>query len=678
MYEENDSKSNRFFPKEKVKKEKKKKEKKILKDEVVDETIEVTSEKVLEEVVEPVIYESENQKSNSFFSDFLKKFKKSEDNSSKKQILKIKADWVSIAVKLIFFLLVAFLVIFVVTKLRNQGNTFEENIEKMKEVSYTYYKVRNHRPVTLDEEVVMSLEDMIKASLLPELKDTNNNVCSKEYSYVSLVNRGNDDYDLNIYLSCGGESKSAFYKVNYPSKNNENNTNINDDKEVTKVTLYELKRDVKNDFTYSCPSGYTLSGRYCVKGGETISVSATPKYRVTPEINRPAVQKNYGYEYEYVDPIIIKNEDNLKCPSGYQLKNGKCEMDGVVKYKTQTTYNCLNGGTPSGNRCLFTINATYVDEEFYCKNGEVRDGRCYLKEKYNVRCIYGSYDSSKNACYTTYSSYNKLSDWLFDGIVTFSASKNVEETDTIRYEKVEELSNGKVRYKRYVRINKKTCNNGDILDGRTCKHYDSSYEERYCRNSKYSLTNDKSECYLYENMSNRKIKGTYTCPTGYSKRGSGSNTSCYKYEAAQESTSKQAYCSVNYSLTSDGKCKRVLNPTIVNDEVYTCPDGYSKRGTGSKTQCYKKVKKESYMYCSNSEATLIGDRCVIPEKTELVGYNCPLGYKKFNNTCVKNTAKESILATKNNVDSTYTETIWSKTKELKGWTWTGNTKEEEI
>lgn len=697
MYEDSAPKSNRFFHKEKKeKKSKKQKGQEIAVEEVTEEAARISVEPEVEEV-------SEEKKGDSFFSKFKKKFQKSDEESSKKQFLKIKADWVSIGVKMIFFLLAAFLVIFVVTKLRNKGNSFDENIEKMREVAYTYYKVSSHRPVTPDEEVVMTLEDMIKGSLLPELKDTKNNVCSKEYSYVSLVNRENDNYELNVYLSCGGESKSAFYEITYPSthssnnsstgsvnnssggstnnssnssSNNSTNSNGNVNKPVTKVTLYEMKRNVKNERTYSCPTGYLLDGRYCVKEGETVVEDATVKYRVIPEVNQPANEKKYGSEYEYVDATLVKSEENLKCPTGYQLRNGKCEMEGTVKYKNQTSYTCPNGGILSGNKCLFTTNATYMDEELYCKNGEVRDGRCYLKESASVRCIYGDYDSSKNACYTTYSSYTKLSDWLFDGIVVFSASKKIVETDQLRYEKLETLSNGKVRYKRYVKINQKTCDNGDVLSGRLCKHYDSSYEERYCKNSKYSLTADKSECFLYEAMVSRKIKATYTCPSGYLKRGSGSSTSCYKYEAAQVSSLKDAYCSMNYDLTSDGRCVRVLNPTITSEEVYTCPSGYTKQGTGSKTKCFKKVEKESYLYCSKSEATLVGNRCIIPEKTEFLGYNCPVGFKKNGNLCIKHTANDTILATVTEVPSTSTEIIWSKTKSLNGWTWTGNTKEE--
>ena len=68
-----------------------------------------------------------------------------EETKETKKVVGLKADWVSILVKFFVFLLIAFFLIFIITKLRNFGNqdTFSNNLEKMREAAYLYYKKRN-------------------------------------------------------------------------------------------------------------------------------------------------------------------------------------------------------------------------------------------------------------------------------------------------------------------------------------------------------------------------------------------------------------------------------------------------------------------------------------------------------------------------------------------------------
>lgn len=607
-----------------------------------------------------------------------KKIEKSVSTDEKKKGLKIlsfRADYVSVLIRFGIFLIFAFIVIFIVTKVRNSGdaNSFTENMENMKDVAYTYYKVETHRPVNVDEEIVLTLKDLEEASLIKELKDKEGNVCSKEYSYVSLVKTSLEDYDLIVYLSCGGESEMATYPVSFGTSGDESVS--------TSTLLYEQKRTVEVKEQYSCPEGYYHAGRYCISTNNTVTVQATPKYKVTPERNTAARYKPSGYEYEYIDPIVTVNDSSYECPSGYTLHGTSCIKEGTVKYRTSTSYSCPNGGTPSGSRCLFTTNANYADEKAYCKRGTlINNDSCYVTKEYRVRCITGKKDSTINACYTTYSANEELSDWLFDGKVTYSEDYNIDrlENDRRMYEVDEYLDNGKIRYSRYIRKYIKRCDDGDELRGSTCRHYDESYEQRYCSDSDYHLSSDESECFTYEDAHYKETNGTYSCPSGYRKRGSGSSTTCYKYESASKSTQKIPYCSSGYDLTSNGTCVRIVEATLVEENVqYTCPEGYTKRGNGENTRCYKKTSTDSYYYCSNSQATLNGTRCIISEKTTFLGYVCPSGYDLSGNQCIKTDNVERILATENEHTTSSEEVIWSKEKELEGWTWTGNTKEAE-
>ncbi len=599
--------------------------------------------------------------------------KEETENKNKKnqKVIGFKTDWVSILVKLGLFLLVAFFIIFIVTKIRQGfgGNSFTKNLEKMKEVAYIYYKVDTHRPLSSNEEVTMTLKDMEDANLIKELKDSKNNVCSKEYSYVSLTKKTEENYDLNVYLSCGGESQSGVYEVTYKDGNPESEN-------PTTTTLYELKRNVTTNSKYSCPEGYLNAGKYCVQLNQTDIKAGVPIYRIIPERDTVATFKRSDTEYVYADPILISNPNNYKCPSGYTLINNKCVYYTNAKVKNNTSYSCPNGGTLTGTKCMFTTYTNYNDEQAYCKQGRlVNNDECYVTKEYSVRCINGKKDSSRNSCYTTYTASKELSDWLFDGKVTYSSSKNVKDTDTVMYEYDYDLENGKVVYKRYIRKYIKVCDEDDVLSGNICKHYDTSYLEKYCTGN-YDLNSDQTECYTYMDASYKHTNGTYTCPQGYTKKGSGANSTCYKYENAVKTTTPTYSCSSGYDLTKDNQCVKTINATPVTEENYECPSGYTKKGSGKNTICYKKTSTESYYYCSNVSATLKGNRCYIPSKTEFLGYRCPNGYENSGSQCVDVNHTNTIYATETDGTNTTEETIWSRSKEVDGWTWTGNTKEE--
>ena len=172
------------------------------------------------------------------------------ETKKSKKILSIKADWISILIKFAIFLVFAFIIIFIVTRIQMNSNkkSFTENMETMKEVAYNYYKEEENRPYEVNEEVILLLKDMIETNLIKELEDKEGNVCSYEYSYASLIKKTDTNFDLNIYLSCGGEAQEATYNVTYASPSDTDSPS-----EVT--VLYELKRTVTNTEKYTCPEG---------------------------------------------------------------------------------------------------------------------------------------------------------------------------------------------------------------------------------------------------------------------------------------------------------------------------------------------------------------------------------------------------------------------------------------
>ena len=536
----------------------------------------------------------------------------------------------------------------------------------MKEAATKYFDEENNRPSSLDEEISLSLEDMINSNMISELKDKGS-VCSKEYSYASLTKKENEKYNLEIYLTCGGKSEKVNYDLNY-------NEEAKD--ETEKTTLYELQRTVKKD-KYTCPEGYLVAGKYCVGEKTTETIAATVKYNVTPERNTPAIHKSSTYSYEKIYPEVTTTLNSYTCPEGY-IKNGdKCEKYLEAQVKNVKSYTCPSGSILSGSLCVYTATPTKSDNSVYCKTGTLVNGNsCYVAKNAYVKCSTGSYDRNNNTCYTAYVATKSLSDWLFDSQVTYKASVTLKNTTTTKYEKVGTDNNGYNIYKKYIKKYVANCNDGDELVGNSCRHYDSSLEQKSCATG-YTLNKDKTECYKLTKAINKSTATKYTCPNGYKKKTIDGEVSCTRYVASTKQTIKKYTCTKGYELTSDNECVKTTEATKVDEEIsYSCPEGYTKKGSGDKTRCYKKVSTADYYYCANKSATLSGTRCIIPAKTRSIKYTCPSGYKLSGTTCYKETRKESILAEVNDPNIEQTETIWSKEKDVEGWTFTGNTKEE--
>lgn len=123
----------------------------------------------------------------------------------------------------------------------------------------------------------------------------------------------------------------------------------------------------------------------------------------------------------------------------------------------------------------------------------------------------------------------------------------------------------------------------------------------------------------------------YTCPSGYTKTGTGSNTKCIKNDSSSiKATKKVSYtCPDGYDKSGMGsstKCTKKNNQTINATEVieYICKDGYTKTGEGENTKCYK-----------NNNSTI--------NAKYTLKYTCPDGYNQTgegeNTKCTKSVTK---------------------------------------
>lgn len=315
-----------------------------------------------------------------------------------KRKLVFKADWVSIFIKLILLLGISFLIIYLFTKFNNgnEEHIFAKNLETMKTAAYSYFKEEEHRPVVVHEEIDLSLQDMIDASIIEPLVDSKKNLCDSTTSYVSLLKKEDTKYLLDVFLTCNGVQKSSQYTFYY---NNTDSLASNSTKEEQNV-LYEQRRKVKEPETYECPDGYILSGRSCYSNVQTLSTKAVPKYKVTPAKNTKATYHKEEVDYDYVNAIVKTGANQYVCPSGYTLTSGKCRKIVQASLQKKITYSCPYGGKLSGKSCIVETALMQKAPTYSCSKGTlVRENQCQITTNVSKKCRYGAYDSTKKSCY---------------------------------------------------------------------------------------------------------------------------------------------------------------------------------------------------------------------------------------------------------------------------------------
>lgn len=284
---------------------------------------------------------------------------------------------------------------------------FNQNITTMKEASILYFTTPR-LPQKQGDSVKLTLKELLDKHLVVAPLDEKGNVCDTEKSYI-IMTKDKDEYVLKVNLKCGSEEDYILTylgcydycqgtvcenKAKQPTKTV---TKTETKKEVTPVKptnlsyQYEYKLngkwsdwsnwsewgttkltattskevdtktvkiddkvttvDAKETITYTCPSGYTLSGTKCVKSTESIVTATIKKTYTCPT----------GYTYSggtckkgYISTVDATKTVTYSCPSGYALNGSVC-------YKTTTTtidatktikYSCEEGYTISGTSCV--------------------------------------------------------------------------------------------------------------------------------------------------------------------------------------------------------------------------------------------------------------------------------------------------------------------------------------
>ena len=521
---------------------------------------------------------------------------------------------------------------------------------------------------------------------------------------------------------------------------------VKDDTYTTKITYYQHKKAIVTTKTvYTCPAGYTRNGTKCLKTETGATIDATPHYTEDRVITTDA-KVGHGEKTVYADPIKTQTGTDYSCPTGYTLNGKYCiKYTDATEKPGETTYTCPTGYTKNGTKCVKTYDATYTPgaTSYTCDNGGTLSGKtCTITinatevvsytcpsgyEKNGTSC-YKVYNATENVSYSCPSGYDRsgtkctktdtidatpsvqYGSWVNGGTryYTYSSAGYVGDTSKLVYQGSisgaacgAPCGNKGVWYKYIYYTRTKTtvysCPSGYSQSGSKCSKsttIDATRSVNYTCPNGGSLKDGK--CTITTTATKTV---DYTCPSGYTKKdkqcvktydatahvgtgsyscpngGTLSGKTCTITTDATAHVGETTYtCPSGYTLNKETKkCELKKDATGTPVYSYTCPTGYTASGSGAETKCSKVEIIDGY-YCEDKEATLTADhKCVKTVKGEIDYYTCPEGYKLEGTKCTKNNVI-TIDATASTETSTTYQYKWSEKSYLEGWTFTGQTK----
>ncbi len=345
------------------------------------------------------------------------------------------------------------------------GRLFADNIESMRDAAKGYF-TNPRLPQKIGDSVTLTLGEMIDKKLVLSFKDSNNQTCDVNKSYVKIT-KMNDEYQMKVQLSC---SDYEDYIIVYMGCYSYCDSNI----------------CIKDETTTSKPSTPTTSNDD--KNPETPVVNK--KYEYEYRLDTQNTYSSWGPWSSWSKTLISPNNlrqveiKTEKETTGYRTET-YIDYETVIEYKTQTTQ------VQTGTRPV--ANGTYIVDTQPASGGS------------STQKVYGNVVTS-----TTAGGYGS---WVYQGYVTFKYSPS--NTDTTKYEYVS--------HKTTVDCSN-VCQNVTTY---TYKKYTRSYT---AGTTTYSCPADYpnqegsgsgTRCYKYVTTSTG-----YSCPSGYSLEG----TNCVKRE----------------------------------------------------------------------------------------------------------------------------------------------------
>lgn len=604
---------------------------------------------------------------------------------------------------------------------------FRENLNEMKYAAKSYFTLE--RMPGAGEEKTLTLQEMYDLNLLLPLIDKDNKACDANKSIVRVTKEG-EEYHMKITLSCGDETKTITEIIGCYDFCQDNNCK----EELATKLQYQFMREVEKT-TYSCPSGYTLKGKYCYSTEFGKRIEATEILSKDKVVYEDA-KKNTGEHKVCTEITEVPGETTYSCPEGYELDGTKCtkveytepttsqeytcpegyEKNGNYCYKTDIksadqsyAYTCPFGYSLNGTECTKTLtsNTSLVLNGYTCPSGCSPTGNgstCQTKttkaatvtsKVTGYKCPSG-YTQSGSTCTKRVQNGYSYGGWRLVGTYTYDYKKATYTNETSKLvatgtsEKQSCAGCGFTTYYHYAYYTRSKTANYTTYTTNATKVVTNTYS---CKGIGGTLTG--KNCVI---TTIKSCKPNYknTCTIGTLV-----GNVCKLTDTIDASKIVDGYsCPAGYTL-KDNICEKVeVIPATPTEGEKSCPDGYVMDGnkckktttipadetTGEPTYscpdgftkepdnsaCCRVETIEGDYYCENSNAVLEGNKCKITiPGGEVIGYSCPNGYTKEGKYCYKKTTKKINATSKTVVTYEYK---WSYFKSLPGWTRTGKTR----
>ena len=535
-------------------------------------------------------------------------------------------------VKIIFAALLIFIIVWLFQKKMPKidlnplySNMYRENLSYMQDAGENYF-TDDKMPTEIGETIRISLEEMEKKNLIIPFVDKEGKSCDVKNSYVS-VTKLEEGYELRTNLICGKESnfviKTLGCHTYCPNNNCEKKCH------VEKIVENQFKKITTGQKTvYSCPSGYKLNGKNCIKTKLIDSQNAIVTTTKTTTQKEPASSTTISGTKTLLKTIV--NDKNVQLETKVDSKTTTLAVNKTDK---QVSLSVVVGTKKE----QLSVKKSVVKKSYSCELPKT-EKKCTTKtQKVERKC---------NCKITTN-----------NGVVS--------QTCNVCYDSVQV----------------QTCKNVTVKYTGTCTKEETVYS---CPSDATSKTGSGTSLKCY------KETPTYSCPSdATSSTGSGSSLKCYKTEKAyscpSDATSKtgsgsslKCYKTEKvYSCPSDATRKTGSGSSLKcykTEKVYSCPSETDvTEGKNSSLKCYK-VTDGSVKYSCESGWTLKGKECTrtIKESStskECKGKNYVLEGDKCN--LYKTTTKK---ATSKKVNTKSVDYKWSTADSISGYSKTGKTR----
>lgn len=373
-----------------------------------------------------------------------------------------------------------------------------QNLLAMKDAGREYFTI-SRMPAKNGEEVILTLEEMLKKSMVVDLVDADGKKCDIKTSYIK-VTKIDKEYEMIVTLTCSGITKTIKTTIGCYDYCTSNLCEQKTPTEIITKTLYQYKKVTEGTSKWSDWSKWS-------------------KTKVTATSTRQVETKEEEIKETKIEITDAKVSTSYRCPDGYTLANdtktcykNTSKTESIAATKTPV-YSCPDGYEPSidNKRCTKST-TSYITPKYVCSKSGVSafssdKKTCFLTEE--PRTLIGYVNKCDDCGQSMPEPYLSCSH-LGSGF-TLNGDKCIGTLmGTTRFETVPSCSH-LIGYK--LTNSKTSCYKLET------DYIDSSVEYNLsCDQEGYNLSNDGESCIKLMNLTETKepnVINSYYCITGF-------------------------------------------------------------------------------------------------------------------------------------------------------------------